>query len=222
MTSVRTADIISFASRATTAPMQNLRDLHAYWDRLRCGRALPNRSDIDPRDISHLLEHGFLLERVGSGDIRFRLAGMGIGDLMGMDVRGMPLRALINTDQRPEFSESLESIFDGPELHIYHLRSDRRGQDPLKAAMIVLPLLDSDGQISRALGTLVVEGRIGFAPRRFSMVERLRTPLADTSIREDVTRFEVPKPAPAMVMAEAQAEFIPAHPKAPFLRLVKS
>ena len=218
----RSENIISFASRATSASMQNLRDMHAYWERLRCGRAIPKRSDVDPREITPLLEHGFLLERVSPGDIRFRLAGMGIGDLMGMDVRSMPLRALIKPDLRPEFSESLEQVFEAPEIHTYQLVSDQVSQSSLKAAMILLPLLDDEGQVNRAIGALAMEGRVGFAPRRFVMTERLRTPIHGAASDTETTRYELPERATKKpIAAETQAEFTPARANAPFLRLVK-
>lgn len=220
----RSENIISFASRASSAPMQILRDMHSYWERLRCGRAIPKRSDIDPRAISPLLEHGFLLERVSPGDIRFRLAGMGIGDLMGMDVRSMPLRALIKPAQRPEFSDSIEQVFNTPEIHTYQLLSEQITQPALNASMILLPLLDDNGAVNRALGALVLDGRVGFAPRRFVMRERLQTSVYGDGVENAIKRYEMPENIVQArpVVAEAPAEFSPPSPKAPHLRLVKS
>ncbi len=225
MNDSRSANILSFASRATTAPMKSLREMHSYWDSLRADRSLPRRTDVDPREISHLLESGFLLERMAPGDVRFRLAGMGISDLMGMDVRSMPLRALIKPTQRPEFTESLDDVFTRPEVHTYHLVSEQMAQPALKSAMIILPMLDEDGEVTRALGALVVAGPVGFPPRRFVMAERLRTPIFTRISEEEITLFDVEEektPKPILALAEEQAEFTPAHPKAPFLRLVKS
>lgn len=222
MYDTRSDKIISFASHATSASMTSLRRMHAYWERLRCGRAIPKRSDIDPREITPLLEYGFLLEHVSAGDIRFRLAGMGIGDLMGMDVRSMPLRALIRPAQRPEFSDSLERVFEMPEIHTYQLVSNQATQCTLEAAMIVLPLMDDQGKISRAIGSVALSGQIGFAPRRFEMLERLCTPINGDADGK-TTRYDVPpRKVTQPIFAEKQAGFTPAHPKAPYLRLVKS
>ena len=57
-------------------------------------RAVPMRSDVDPRGIERSLEHAFILERIAPQMARFRLAGMHLTDLMGMEVRGMPTTAL--------------------------------------------------------------------------------------------------------------------------------
>ena len=72
-----------------------LAEVRGYWEGLRKGSDLPRRDEIDPRGIVGALENTFLLERVAPGVARFRLAGMQLHDLMGMDVRGMPLTALI-------------------------------------------------------------------------------------------------------------------------------
>ncbi len=70
-----------------------LAEVRAYWEGLRVAGDLPRRDQIDPRGIAGALENTFLLERVAPGIARFRLAGMQLHDLMGMDVRGMPLSA---------------------------------------------------------------------------------------------------------------------------------
>ena len=69
--------------------------LEAYWQALRGNRMVPLRADVDPRGIESALDFAFIVERV-SRHARFRLAGSQISELMGMDVRGMPLTSLFS------------------------------------------------------------------------------------------------------------------------------
>ena len=62
-----------------------IKDLFGYWDQLRGERLAPTRSEIDPRKIKGTLEHTFILEAVRNGAPRFRLAGIEVCDLLGME-----------------------------------------------------------------------------------------------------------------------------------------
>ena len=57
------------------------RALHDYWDRLRAGRAAPERGDLDPGAIRTLLGDVFLLEMDGQARRTIRLAGTRICSL---------------------------------------------------------------------------------------------------------------------------------------------
>ena len=73
------------------APMrmkhQATRDLYAYWQQLRRGRTAPDRSEIEPADIRHLLGHTFILEVVSRREFRFRLAGTRVCALFGREMK---------------------------------------------------------------------------------------------------------------------------------------
>ena len=88
--------------------------MEGYWQALRPdGGELPRRADFDPRGIADLLEHTLLLERIAPGQVRIRLAGMAVCDLLGMDVRGMPLSALLVTAARPALGAHMERVLEG-------------------------------------------------------------------------------------------------------------
>lgn len=220
-----------------------LKDLYAYWESLRAGRAMPLRSEIDPREIMGVLESGFMLERLQPGAVRFRLAGMQLCDLMGMEVRGMMLRSFIAPQDRARFSNSLERVFSTPEVQEYTLVSFDSNHRPLHAQMLILPLKSDSGAIDRAIGCLVTEGVIGLAPRRFEMVNYTRTRLstahsaqpsrhpsskADSGI--DCAGFSehhrpfthAPRPQEATHEAKGDTQDASSHKKTPFLRLVVS
>lgn len=67
---------------------QSNRDLFTYWEERRDGRASPERADIDPAAIRHLLGDTFVLEVDGSSQHRFRLAGTRLCALFARELKG--------------------------------------------------------------------------------------------------------------------------------------
>ncbi|MCR9086509.1 MAG: PAS domain-containing protein [Rhodobacteraceae bacterium] len=161
--------------------------VEAYWEGLREGRLVPRRADVDPRGIDQALEFAFILERIAPGMARFRLAGMHLNDLMGMEVRGMPLTSFFVPDARPMISETLEHVFEEPATARLTLAGERGlGKPELEAELLLLPLKSDLGDISRVLGCLVARGDIGRTPRRFSVTETRRNPLLQAAIEDHV------------------------------------
>lgn len=166
----RGGQVLHLADFNPMLPSRILQDVRAYWDGLRRGRAVPARSDIEPQGIRRALDHAFILERIGPGAARFRLAGQQLIDLMGMEVRGMAFCSLANTTSRGRLSDVLESVFRAPQLAqlTLHAKADY-ARPELNARMLLLPLTSDLGDVTRALGCLVVEGQVGVAPRRFDL-----------------------------------------------------
>ncbi len=195
-------------------------EVQAYWDGLRNGRIMPARSDIDPRGISGALEHAFVLERVARGIGRFRLAGMHLNDIMGMEVRGMPLTALILPESREEMSASLAAVFDEPAAVRLSLTSDTGlGRPHMEARMLLLPLRSDLGDVSRILGCFVADGMVGRSPRRFSITGQNRRTLIGHG--EPIAAAMSPTTAP--VERDRDGNRRPGshrHPRHPDLRLV--
>ena len=92
--------VIRIPGRTAVQPARVVADLRAYWDELRQGRAVPTRADVQPAGIGDGLDYAFILERIAPGAARFRLAGRHLVDLMGMEVRGMPLCSVLNAGSR--------------------------------------------------------------------------------------------------------------------------
>ena len=152
-----------------------LDEVQRYWTALRGDRLVPLRSEIDPRGIQGALDSAFIVERIATGIARFRLAGSFLVDLMGSEVRGMPLSVLFNADARGELAEAVEAVFTGPETLRLQVAGERGLARPtLRGEMILLPLKSDLGDVSRALGCLATVGAVGRAPRRLVLqgVER--------------------------------------------------
>lgn len=153
--------------------------VRAYWEALRRPGCLPRREDINPRGMASALEQVFLVEQVAPNHGRLRLAGMALTDLLGMDVRGMPITALLEPVARARLSEALGGLFRIEYLLDIWLEAERGiGRPPLFARMQLLPLIGSNGEPGLALGCLGMNGKIGRAPRRFTIQRMMREPLA--------------------------------------------
>ncbi|PZO65569.1 MAG: PAS domain-containing protein [Paracoccus denitrificans] len=162
------ADVVALADFATVDPIGIAQGLQDYWRSLCQGRAVPRRADVEPRGINQALDFAFILERVAPGAGRFRLAGRHLLDLMGMEVRGMPLCSLIEAGDRGRLSDILETVFRAPQVAQLSLSSPAGfARAPLNAKLLLLPLQSDLGDISRALGCVAASGDIGRAPRRF-------------------------------------------------------
>ena len=170
--------LLRLADYEAARPDRVLGDLRAYWQSLRQGRAIPARADVEPRGIRRALDFAFILERIAPGAARFRLAGRHLIDLMGMEVRGMPVCSFLNTSSRGRLSDVLESVFRGPQIAEIRLDSPASyGRPGLDARMILLPLRSDLGDVTRALGCLIAEGEIGQGPRRFDLIEDREFPV---------------------------------------------
>jgi hypothetical protein len=211
------------------AKFTQLAEVRAYWEGLRGGSGLPRRDQIDPRGIAGALDTVFLLERVAPGVARFRLAGMQVNDLLGMDVRGMPLSAMIDPGARPRMAEALNTLFAGPAILTLGLEAERSvGRPALEGRLLLLPLISARGPCDLALGCLATHGATGRAPRRFDISSLTSEALVSIEAELDAASRPRPQQAPRLVpmgLSEPAAGFTPA-PKTPprgkpYLRLVK-
>ncbi|RWR13265.1 PAS domain-containing protein [Paenirhodobacter populi] len=193
-------------------------EVRAYWEALRAGRLVPDRADVNPRGIDRALEYSFVLERVAPGIGRFRLAGTHLCDVLGMEVRGMPLTAFFVTSSRPQITEATESLFRDPAIIEATLVSEPfQGLPSFSARLLVLPLRSDLGDINRALGCLVAEGDVRRTPTRFEVTTlnmiRVVPPREPESLPERAELRHSPHVSsadPPRGLAEEQAPFHPA------------
>lgn len=163
--------------------LQTLQQVRGYWEGLKRGPLLPQRMDIDPRGFAGALEKVFVIERVAKGHARFRLSGMHLHDLLGMDAGGMPLSSFFEPVARTRLCEELEAVFETPSILEIWLEAERAtGRPALSGRMLVLPLQADAGGPKLALGALVTEGLVGRAPRRFAISGLVREVLVAPKI----------------------------------------
>ncbi|MCK0143673.1 PAS domain-containing protein [Aliiroseovarius sp. F20344] len=167
---LQNGNVVSLSSARQVQKFNSIALVEAYWHGLRNGRLCPTRQEVDPRGMAGALHEAFMLEKIAPGLARIRLAGQHMNDVLGMEVRGMPISAFFTTEARKELHRALESLFDMPAQITLSLvtegRAFRKGQE---AQMILLPLRDETGLITRVLGALQVEGDLDRTPQRFNI-----------------------------------------------------
>ncbi len=208
-------DILGFRFTRKPAPeFSALASLRAHWHDLAAGRVLPSRRDIEPRTLGPILEYCFILERIAPGVARFRLAGQHLGDLMGLEVRGMPATALFVPESRRQLAAVLEKCCTAPisaELRLTGEAGIGRGR--LSARMLLLPVTDDAGRISRILGCLQSAGKIGRQPRRLQIREIIEQPLhlgRPLPTARPLAEPQLEPRQPVAGFAESPAPFAPA------------
>ncbi len=210
------------ALKKSTPRERDITAFYDYWQSMRHGTDVPRRSEIDPRGIEALLANAFIAEKIAPGLARLRIAGTHLSDLLGMEVRGMPISALIAPNHRDALAEMLVDVFERPATLQIELKSPgSMGKPALTGTFVMLPLRSDLGDISRALGCLVTHGPIGRAPIRFEIASHQIKPL-DLSPMASLMQTAGAEPAG---MAENARPFTGTSPltgsERPYLRLVK-
>lgn len=183
-----------------------LSSLKTYWDRLRAGRVAPYRAEIDPRQFESALENMFIIEKLAPDNMRIRLAGMKICEMMGMEVRGMQPGFLIDAADRVRFDRLLNVVMSEPAVVELRLAAPNR-VGTYHATMLMMPLRSDFGDINRVIGCTSGEGDLFAPPLVFAIEDVAVTPV------EPSHGSEARQPMPGF--AEAQAVFAPPPPAAP-------
>lgn len=143
------------------------RELHAHWDRLRAGRAAPERGEIDPAAIRHALAYSFILDVSGARRATIRLSGTRLDALFGRDLRECAFDALWARRDAPSVEALLDAVLDGPAAAVAAVRAAPRGCPPIDIELLLLPLLHRGRPRCRVLGSLaaaVVPTWMGLSP----------------------------------------------------------
>lgn len=212
----QTSNVIAMSRHKSYTHSSHISEVEGYWQALRGRRAVPRRSEIDPRGIERALERTFILEQIAPGIGRLRIAGSHLSDLMGMEVRGMPLTALFMPTARDALSACLDQLCSTPSMMTLSLQSDQAlGKPQLTARMLLLPLRNEEGAINRVLGCLDSNGLIGVAPRRFTITACHSIALhgndltaeRDAAVAPERETVPAPMPFPIHGFAESESPF---------------
>ncbi|MCU0827850.1 MAG: PAS domain-containing protein [Tabrizicola sp.] len=138
----------------TPAPVvfDGLAQVRAYWEALRTD-SLPARLSLDPRGLAGVLDRVFIAERIGKGLAQVRIAGSGLADFAGLDLRGLPLSCLFASESRGIFGEVLERVFATPSVAEIDLGADRGTQGTVVARILLMPLR-TEGDRQQLLGAI--------------------------------------------------------------------
>lgn len=81
------------------------REFFAYWDEKRAGAAAPERSDLAPEGVRHLLGDIFVLAYDRAAGFPFRVAGTRVCALLGHDAKGKRFTDLFEAASRRELED---------------------------------------------------------------------------------------------------------------------
>lgn len=192
-------NVVTLHARRPMAPSA-LRETEAYWLALADGRLMPKRSEVDPRGLSGALDRVFLLERIAPSHARFRVAGSRLTRILDMEVRGLPFSTLFHAAARPDLGEALTAVFDEP-ARLYMRLDGAAGvfKTRVTAELLILPLRDDTGEVSRALGVLDWDAN-GPAPSRFRIGHQERRTLVGYAERPE--EVQSPESLPLIEMRD--------------------
>lgn len=215
------------------SPDPIIESIKAHWNTLRAGRIAPFRTEINPSAIVAALGNMFILERINPGDVRIRLAGLKICNLMGMEVRGMPLTSFMAADSRAQLDAVIEVVLDHPSTaELSLIASDANGNSG-PASLLLLPLRSDFGDISRVIGCLCFEDQVQRPPVTMTISGQTVKPVEVSNpaeveyplpgFYEDATKFEVgDSPVLRKVIDNRTVKPSGSHERAPQIRLVHS
>ena len=134
---------------------KTIQSLFDYWNTKRDGRPAPMRSEIQPGEIRSILPHVFILERENDASFRFRLAGTGLCGIYGMEFRNHNLLSMWQEDCLGSIKQALDEVTRNASVSLVEYTASTAQQREATFEMILLPLAQDNGVITRVLGAAV-------------------------------------------------------------------
>jgi hypothetical protein len=128
--------------------------LFAYWDRLRGERAAPERADIVPGAIRHILADTFILGREAGADTSFRLAGTRCCALLGRSLKDQPLASLWPDTMQGDVARQMDVVMSETAGLVAGLTGTAENGWTVELELLLLPLRHRGSAGTRALGAL--------------------------------------------------------------------
>ncbi len=169
-----------------------------HWRQTRGEQNAPRKSSIDPRDIKIHLPFAFLVRREAGDRFTFTLAGTGLCDVFGRELRGQSFVHLWAEASRSAVSTSLVRVSNLSVPTIAMSVGETADLKPMPAEILFLPYTSERGEtdwvlghyqplepLSRLIGHKIVRMRMtanaimtgdAHAPGEVSMVDVKRRP----------------------------------------------
>ena len=168
------------------------RMLFAYWDALRGERAAPDRGDVQPGGMRHVLADAFMLAREGESGPVFRLSGTRLRALFGRDLKDEGFRGLWSRDGRLEADGLVRLVTEDTIGLVIGLLGRNENGSELPLEMLLLPLRHRGRTDTRLLGALSpasIPSWAGLVPLRSLETRSLRTVLPSRDPDRDEAAF---------------------------------
>jgi len=123
-----------------------------HWRRERGEQLAPRKSTIEPRAIKDHLAFAFLLKREADDKFTFRLAGTGLCDLFGQELRG---QSFVHLWAEPSRNAARTSLIRVANLSVPTVAlgvGETADLRPMPAEIVLLPYADERGEPTWILG----------------------------------------------------------------------
>ena len=128
------------------------RIVFGHWDALRGERAAPDRGDIQPGAMRHVLGDTFIL--ANEGEPTFRLAGSRLCALFGRELSGMPFRALWQRADTAQIEQMTDHVLHETSGIVAGVVGSNANGSQIALELILLPLRHGRRTDTRMLGAL--------------------------------------------------------------------
>jgi hypothetical protein len=130
------------------------RELHDYWDQLKGERTAPDRADIDPVAIRHILADTFIIEVDVDRRFPLRLCGARVNALWLDDQKGRQFLNWWKTMHRRDMAEAILQVVDSETPLLADVRAGAEAGEPAELELLLLPLRHFGARCERVLGSL--------------------------------------------------------------------
>jgi hypothetical protein len=138
------------------------RALFAHWDALRGERAAPDRSEVLPADIRHILADTFILDASDPGESSFRLAGTRLCAIFARELKGASFIDLWDIQERVETARMVASVTEHGVGVVAGLRGETPSGATINLEIVLLPLRDRARRTSRLIGAMGLSAMPGW------------------------------------------------------------
>jgi hypothetical protein len=132
--------------------------LFHYWNELRGTRQAPSRLEVDPAHFIEILAETFILEAGPSGTYTFRLAGTRICEQMGYELRGVDFAEMAGPTHARALEDDLTAISASGQYGVFEIECRAPNGEFVTFEALVLPLVHTQGTITRFLGAMSIVG----------------------------------------------------------------
>lgn len=130
------------------------KELFAYWSELKGDRLAPDRADIDPGAIKHILADTFILEVDADAQFPLRLSGGRVNALWRREQKGRSFVELWRPADRRSASLAVSTVVDGVVPVVAGVKTYIESHALLELELLLLPLRHFGKTHSRVLGAL--------------------------------------------------------------------
>jgi hypothetical protein len=131
------------------------RQLYHYWNERRGLRSAPERSEIEPGAIRHILADTFILTFDARAGHPFRIAGTRVCAAFGRELKGEALVNFFAAESRDLIRDLFSVVATEAIGVVAGLQADSAEGDTLELELLMLPLSHRDRTDARIIGALV-------------------------------------------------------------------